>query len=268
MGKDNNIYEPELVIGDFLKEYKNHIDKKSVDLVLTDMPYGIFTDNKDITGVEDPKINILELNDVLDYILKDNGYFLTFCNLKLMIELMKGLEGFQFHYEYVCFKNNGMPAGPTHPIHNIEYVAAFYKNSAKPTDLTFNPRETGIVKDPYVKPNKNRNHSTRKMKKRKCDTNKTGKRFIKQSIQMNSKCNLPKEERTPHTLQKPEKVLRRFIRIHSKEGDLVCDGFVGSGSTLVAAYKEKRRSIGFEIDKRWYDVAEDRIESVIENRSE
>ena len=42
-------------------------------------------------------------------------------------------------------------------------------------------------------------------------------------------------------------------------GDTVLDPFLGSGSTVIAAYKLKRKSIGIEIDKKYFKLAIDRI---------
>ncbi|MCF7884973.1 MAG: site-specific DNA-methyltransferase, partial [Candidatus Marinimicrobia bacterium] len=44
---------------------------------------------------------------------------------------------------------------------------------------------------------------------------------------------------------------------------LICDGFCGSGSTLIAAYKESRRSIGFEISEKWYKITRKRIKKEV-----
>ena len=67
-------------------------------------------------------------------------------------------------------------------------------------------------------------------------------------------------ERTSHPTQKPEILLRKLIRGYSNPGDLVLDPFAGSGSTLASAYKENRRSIGFEIEKKYFQEAKQRIE--------
>ena len=46
---------------------------------------------------------------------------------------------------------------------------------------------------------------------------------------------------------------------YTNEGDLVLDNCVGSGTTAVAAIKEKRRFIGMELNKEFYDIACERI---------
>lgn len=63
-----------------------------------------------------------------------------------------------------------------------------------------------------------------------------------------------------HQNQKPIALIEQCILKHSKENDIVFDGFMGSGTTAVAALNTNRKFIGFEIDKEYYDVAKERIE--------
>lgn len=54
-----------------------------------------------------------------------------------------------------------------------------------------------------------------------------------------------------HPAEKPVRLLEHAIVPTTYEGDIVLDCFAGSGSTAVAALKNKRRSISIEIDKKW-----------------
>ena len=67
-----------------------------------------------------------------------------------------------------------------------------------------------------------------------------------------------------HPTEKPIELAQHFIRLHSQPGELVLDPFAGSGSTLVAAKREGRRFLGFEIDKRWYEMAKKRVADAVE----
>lgn len=62
-----------------------------------------------------------------------------------------------------------------------------------------------------------------------------------------------------HPTIKPLPFVQRLIINSSKEGDLVLDPFIGSGTTAVACIKEKRHYIGFELSEEYYHKALKRI---------
>jgi len=62
-----------------------------------------------------------------------------------------------------------------------------------------------------------------------------------------------------HEAEKPIELLERFILLSSNEGDLVFDAFIGSGTTSIACVNTNRNFLGFEIDKRYYEIAETRL---------
>ena len=53
-----------------------------------------------------------------------------------------------------------------------------------------------------------------------------------------------------HEWQKPDKLVERFIRNSSKEGDFVFDPFAGTGTVLISAAKLGRKAAGCDIDER------------------
>jgi adenine-specific DNA-methyltransferase len=69
-------------------------------------------------------------------------------------------------------------------------------------------------------------------------------------------------ERTPHPAQFPIAVIKRIILACSNDGDTVLDPFVGSGSTIVAAYLCNRDSLGFEIRDDYSALARRRMRTV------
>lgn len=72
-----------------------------------------------------------------------------------------------------------------------------------------------------------------------------------------------------HQNQKPVDLIERCISYHSKPGDVVFDGFMGSGTTAVAARNLGRRFLGFEIEPKYFDLITDRLKEVPrENSSE
>ena len=70
-----------------------------------------------------------------------------------------------------------------------------------------------------------------------------------------------------HPTQKPVELIRWLIRSYTNEGDLVLDNCIGSGTTAIAAIKENRHYIGMELNKEYFDIAEDRIKKELSNPS-
>ena len=68
-------------------------------------------------------------------------------------------------------------------------------------------------------------------------------------------------ENTAHPTQKPEKLLAKLILASSREGDVVFDPFLGSGTTSVTAKKLKRHYVGIERDEQYCVWAEKRLEN-------
>lgn len=66
-----------------------------------------------------------------------------------------------------------------------------------------------------------------------------------------------------HPSQKPVRLLEHIVSIASNENDIVFDPFMGVGSTGVAALRNKRRFIGIEIEKNYFDAAEMRIRDIV-----
>ena len=62
-----------------------------------------------------------------------------------------------------------------------------------------------------------------------------------------------------HPTQKPIKVLTRMIKLSSKPGDIMLTPFSGAGSECVAAKLTGRHYIGFEIEKEYCDISEERL---------
>ena len=62
-----------------------------------------------------------------------------------------------------------------------------------------------------------------------------------------------------HQNQKPIELIERCVTKHSNEGDVVFDGFLGSGTTAIACLNTNRHFIGFELDKEYFDIATKRI---------
>lgn len=69
-----------------------------------------------------------------------------------------------------------------------------------------------------------------------------------------------------HPTIKPLSIIENIIRNSSKEGDVVLDAFMGSGTTAVACIKNNRKYLGFENNEVYYEVAQNRIKETLAER--
>jgi site-specific DNA-methyltransferase (adenine-specific) len=63
-----------------------------------------------------------------------------------------------------------------------------------------------------------------------------------------------------HPTQKPLKLMELLVELTTTEGQIVCDPFCGSGTTLVASLRLNRKYIGFEREEKYYNIALERID--------
>lgn len=75
-----------------------------------------------------------------------------------------------------------------------------------------------------------------------------------------STSNIKDKKLYEHPTIKPLELIQKLIRNSSRENDIVLDCFLGSGTTAVASILENRKYIGYEINKKYFDIANKRIE--------
>lgn len=73
------------------------------------------------------------------------------------------------------------------------------------------------------------------------------------------------KDRFCHPTIKPMNIIRNLITNSSNKGDIVADFFMGSGTTCVASKDTGRRYIGFEIEPKWFKIAQDRLNCTTAN---
>lgn len=71
--------------------------------------------------------------------------------------------------------------------------------------------------------------------------------------------NIKDKDKFNHPTIKPINIIKNLIKNSSKEDDIVLDCFAGSGTTLVASKDLGRHYIGFEIDKKWFEITQNRL---------
>ena len=72
-----------------------------------------------------------------------------------------------------------------------------------------------------------------------------------------------KKRRDEHPCQLPIHLLERLILMSSDEGDTVLDPFIGTGTTAIAAKKLGRKYIGIDIDPKYVEITNKKLEEVV-----
>ena len=92
--------------------------------------------------------------------------------------------------------------------------------------------------------------------------NKKGnERYPKNIINISTQATECANSKRVHPTQKPVALLEYLVKTYTKEGELVLDFTMGSGSTGVACMNTNRRFIGIELDEKYFNIAKDRIEN-------
>ena len=74
-----------------------------------------------------------------------------------------------------------------------------------------------------------------------------------------SPINKKDKDKFAHPTIKPIELVKRHLLHTTQPNDIVFDPFMGSGTTCVVSKELGRQYIGFEIEKKWYDIAYDRL---------
>ena len=246
--------------GDFLRFWQQ-VPDQTVDLILTDPPYGAITRGQpwDIR----PDFHVLAW--IFSNLIKPTGQVAIFCDFPTAQEIDAGFSRyFAFRFNWIWQKPSVIPINSSRPANDIELILVYKPKGTKTGEVTFNLdslRESG---ESYSRPaGKTQNQNpTRGNGGNLPDVfiNESGKRFPRSVLQFPNKPCMPKSERTDHPTQKPVALLEHIVRALTDPGDQVLDSFVGSGSTLVACHHLQRQGIGFDLCPEYFEMAKTRLE--------
>ena len=71
------------------------------------------------------------------------------------------------------------------------------------------------------------------------------------------------EVKNIHPTQEPVDLLEYLIKTYTQNGEVILDNCMGSGSTGVAALNLHRKFIGIELDDKYFEIAEKRIQDIV-----
>lgn len=235
-----------LLNGDCLEVMKG-IPDGSVDLVLTDPPYGT-TQNK-----WDSVIDLEDMWKEVWRVLKPNGACVLFSAQPYTSVLVSSQLKY-YKYEWVWVKNlkTGNLNARRMPMGGHETIQVFYK---KPP--TYNPQKrdrTTEVKSGNKYNSKTENYGSQK----ELYLDRQSDKITPDTALLGFKC-VHNSSGKVHPTQKPVPLLEYLINTYTDEKEVVLDFTMGSGSTGVACKNLNRKFIGIELDKTYFNIAKERI---------
>ena len=228
---------------------------KSVDMILQDPPYGI-------TACKwDTNIDLEAFWLEWKRIIKDNGAIVLFGSQPFTSALvMSNIK--MFKYEWIWEKNkpSGMATAKIHPMKSHENILVFGTGrinynpikSITKSKSSLNNAEKGYI---------NKGNFISEINGIKASQNKWNKFVYPRSV-VDFDVE-PHRKGRLHPTQKPVALFEYLIKTYTNEGDLVFDGFMGSGTTAIACINLKRNFIGSEISAEYCEIAEKRIRPYI-----
>jgi len=229
----------QLIQGDCLEEMKN-IPDGSVDMVLTDPPYGT-TQNK-----WDSVIDLILMWTELNRIVKDDGAVVMTAQQPFTSHLiMSNPKNFKYCWTWVKEAGTGFLNAKKYPLKDNEDVVVFCR---KPHIYNPQMREG----EPYTitqGKTKSKNYGTQTG----ATTVSDGKRYPLTTI------HFARDKGKVHPTQKPVALMEYLIKTYTSEGETVLDFTMGSGTTGVACKNLNRNFIGIELDETYFNIAKARI---------
>lgn len=251
-----------LMHGDCL-ELMKAIPDGSVDLVLTDPPYGT------IACKWDSIIDFGEMWSQLNRVLSNGSSALLFASGQFEPRVMlSNIDAYKYKWVWVMNKKSLFVHAKNRPMTAHESILVFSEypmgHVSRLGDRRMRYSPQGLM-DCFIKhvDNGSRFGTTagkRPSHKGETIQNKTG--YPSDVLYFDS----PKDVERLHPTQKPVDLLEYLIKTYTDEGHTVLDFTMGSGSTGVACVNTGRDFIGIELDDGYFDIARKRIENAQRER--
>lgn len=243
----NKIYNEDCLQG------MKRIPDGSIDAIICDLPYGT-TCNK-----WDTIIPFDELWAQYKRVIKPNGAIVLFSQQPFTSKLiMSNID--MFRYEWIWHKHaaTGFLNANKMPLKAHENICVFYKHLP-----TYNPQKTKST------------HKKESVKKAEITGSNYGK-VINRTPWVDDGLRFPvdvvkfdkdkeaydstKIDKGLHPTANPVDLVAYLVRTYTKPGETVLDNCIGCGTTAISCIREHRNFIGFELNKEYFDKAQQRID--------
>lgn len=234
-----------IINGEAIQEITK-IPDNSVDLICTDLPYGVTNNKWDLALPFD------EMWEQFYRITKENAAIvLTATEPFASLLRLSSLK----YYKYDCIWEKTISSGQLNvkhqPLRSHENILVFYRK--KPT---YNEQKT--IGTPYsIKRNAEYSEENNYNKQKPSEKINDGFRHARSVIKISNP-----RIKAGHKTQKPLELMEYILKTYSNENDTVLDCCMGFGTTCVAALNLQRQFIGIEISKESFKYSEEWIGEV------
>ena len=237
--------------GDCLVEM-NKIPDKSIDFILTDLPYGT------TVCPWDSVIPFDRMWEQINRVIKDNAAVALFGTEPFSSVLrLSNIKNYKYDLYWKKEKPTNFLQLKKRFGKVTENICIFYKKQC-----TYNPQKYKVDKvvknKPKIKDNSSITSAIGFSNIRPYQDD--GTRYPNDILEFNR---VPLGK-TVHSTQKPVPLLEYLIKTYTNENETVLDFTMGSGSTGVACMNTNRNFIGIEKDEKYFEIAKKRIEEVNE----
>ena len=188
-------------------------------------------------------------------VIKDNGAIVLFGSEPFSSYLrMSNIKNYKYDWIWIKSKATGHLNAKKQPLRKCENIHIFYGKQC-----LYNPQ--GLIKKDKLTISKGNRGKKGAGSSGECygyackDILQEFENYPLNTIEFNV------EMKPLHPTQKPVALLEYLIKTYTKEGDIVLDNCMGSGSTGVACVNTNRGFIGIELDENYFEIAEKRIEN-------
>lgn len=231
-----------LILGDAIEEIRK-LDTK-VNCIIADVPQGITRNKWDVP------FDLKELWTAIEKVVDDNTPVILMSNQPYTTQLiMSNIKNYKYSWYWQKVRGRGYLNAKRQPLRDIEEICVFYKKQCYYNPVTVKGKA---------------NHGIGKS----INTYDEGRTYGKyKKVFTEGDMKYPKQLLTfqePHppvyATQKPVKLIEYLLSTYTKEGDIVLDFCMGSGSTGIACKNMGRKFIGIDNSKEAYELAKNRIE--------
>jgi len=240
MNEDDSIVK--LMLGDCLERMKE-IPSGTVDMVLTDPPYGT-------TACKwDTPIDLSLMWWFLRSLVKPNGAIVMTASQPFTTTLIaSNMKMFKYCWVWDKVKPSTGLHAKIMPLRSTEDVVVFGNGKT-----VYNP--IMVEKKLRVEDKNDSNGETFGGARVKRKHDNGGKGYPKNLLTISN----ANQKGRVHPTQKPVALMEYLIKTYTNDGEIVLDFTMGSGTTGVACVNTNRKFIGIELDPEYFKIAEKRI---------